>query len=67
MGIVKHWNNVLKDTIESLSFEAFQKKLERLLSESTSVHLIPFQYKIGLNSAWFLMSFQALGLSYSHF
>lgn len=50
MGIVKHWNNVLRDTVECLSLEAFQNKLDRLLSETTSVHLIPFQYKIGLNS-----------------
>lgn len=65
MGIVKHWNNVLRNTAESLSLEAFQNMLDRLLSEPTSVHLVPFQCRTGLNSVWFLTPFQALPLSYS--
>lgn len=66
MGIVKHWNNVLRDTAESLSLQALQNNLERLVSETTAVHLILFQYRVGLNSEWFLMSLQALHLSYFH-
>lgn len=67
MDIVKRWNNVLRDIATSLSLETFQNKVDRLLSVAISVHLIPFQYRTGLNSEWLLMYFQGLYLSFSHF
>lgn len=63
MSTVKHWNNDLRDTALSLSLQALQNNLQRLVSETTAVHLILFQYRAVLNSTWFLMSLQALPLS----
>lgn len=64
MGIVKHWSNVLRNTAESLSLQALQNNLERLVSETAAVHLTLLLYRVGLNNKWFLMSLQALPLSY---
>lgn len=67
MDIVKLWNNVLRDIATSLSLETFQNKLDRLLSVAVISTPIPFQYRTELNSEWFLMYFQGLYLSFSHF